>query len=253
MTTFATNELSHAHSLQTLNTLYEYDDFMESVGTFIDLGCGTGLDLEWWATATTRDDNPRPLNIKCVGVDRTETISIAKKYSNITYQCTDFEDTIQITHNKNYDVLWCHDSFQYCIDPIGTLVKWRDIASDNGMMIITVPKTITVHHRQLAYFQPAGCYYHHTMVSLIHMLAVAGWDCASGFFKESQDDPCIHAVVYKGATGPQNPRTTSWYNLAEQNLLPESAQKSVYAHGYLRQQDLVVPWLDQSLTWMGKL
>ena len=85
------------------------------------------------------------------------------------------------------------------------------------------------------------------------MLAIAGWDCAGGFFQETPNDPCIHAVVYKGAQEPQDPRKTSWYDLAENNLLPESAAKSVNAHGYLRQQDLTVPWLDHSLTWMGKL
>ena len=85
------------------------------------------------------------------------------------------------------------------------------------------------------------------------MLAIAGWDCAGGFFRETPNDPCIHAVVYKGAQEPQDPRKTSWYDLAESNLLPESAAKSVNAHGYLRQQDLTVPWLDHSLTWMGKL
>ena len=81
MITFATPEQSHAHSLQTLNALYEYDDYMESVGTLVDLGCGAGLDLAWWASATTRDEYPRPLNIECVGVDQIESLPIAKKIS----------------------------------------------------------------------------------------------------------------------------------------------------------------------------
>ena len=85
------------------------------------------------------------------------------------------------------------------------------------------------------------------------MLAITGWDCASGFFRETPQDPCIHAVVYKSAQEPRDPRKTSWYDLAESNILPASAAKSINAHGYLRQQDLIVPWLDHSLTWMGKL
>jgi hypothetical protein len=188
-----------------------------------------------------------------VGVDQFDALPVAKQYSNITYQRTDFEDQIHPTKHKNYDVLWCHDAFQYCIDPIGTLVKWRNITSEGGMLVLIVPKSITVHHRQLAYSQFNGSYYHHTMVSLMHMLAVTGWDCASGFFQETASDPCIHAIVYKSQHEPMNPKTTTWYDLIERNLLPESAAKSINAHGYLRQQDLIVPWLDHSLTWMGKL
>ena len=55
---------SHAHSLATLNQLYQYEDFINSVSTVIDLGCGSGEDLAWWATRTTRDENPTPLNIR---------------------------------------------------------------------------------------------------------------------------------------------------------------------------------------------
>ena len=79
--TFRNDQERHEHSLQTLNTLAEYDDFMESIGTLVDLGCGTGLDLEWWATRTTREDAPQPLNIRCTGVDIAKQI---KKWDSET-------------------------------------------------------------------------------------------------------------------------------------------------------------------------
>jgi predicted TPR repeat methyltransferase len=84
MKDFFTSDVdSHHHSLQTLNQLYEYDDFMISLETMVDMGCGTGLDLEWWATRTTRDDNPRPLNIKCTGVDLPTDLAMAQNHRNI--------------------------------------------------------------------------------------------------------------------------------------------------------------------------
>ena len=99
--TFRNAEESHAHSLETLNVLYEYDDFMESVGTVLDLGCGAGLDMEWWATRTTRDDPPRPLNIRCVGVDQHASIPATGKGLNISYQSGDFENNILVPKRQH--------------------------------------------------------------------------------------------------------------------------------------------------------
>jgi 5'-3' exonuclease len=104
---------------------------------------------------------------------------------------------------------------------------------------------------QLAYVLPNGHYYHYTMVSLMYMLATAGWDCGAGFFKQTLTEPWIHAVVYKSDQPPQNPQAINWHTLVEQNLLPQSAVKSIYAHSALRQQDLVVPWIDGSLLSMA--
>jgi hypothetical protein len=41
--------------------------------------------------------------------------------------------------------------------------------------------------------------------------------------------------------------------LVELNLLPKSAVASIYAHSALRQQDLIVPWIDHSLASMAIL
>lgn len=238
-------------ALDTLNALYEYDDFMASVGTVVDLGCGEGQDLEWWATRTTRDEIAQPLNIRCTGVDLSDQLLMAKKYPNITYQKTNFEEVVHVSKTK-FDVLWCYDSFQYCVNPLQTLAKWRGITSDNGMMVVIVPQTTNFPGRPNDIVQPTGCYYHYTLVNLMHMLAVTGWDCKSGFFMKHPNSTWIHAIVYKSDVEPMDPRTTSWYDLVYKNLLPESAEKSIKAHGYLRQQDLVLPWVDKSLMYFGK-
>jgi SAM-dependent methyltransferase len=248
MSLFADSSASHEHSLKTLNTLYEYDDFMESIATVVDLGCGSGKDLEWWATRTTRDENPQPLNIKCTGVDVLDQLGIARNYPNITYQKTDFEDAIHPPASSKFDILWSHDSFQYAINPVTTLSNWWNIASEGAMLALVVPQTTNIHRNQLFFTQESGCYYHYTMANLIHMLAVSGWDCKHGFFLKNPRDPWLHAIVYKSDIGPQNPKTTDWHRLSELGLLPDSADRSVYAHGELQQQDLVLPWIDHSLT-----
>lgn len=245
--------MTNRPSLDILNTLYEYDDFMASISTLVDLGCGTGEDLEWWATRTTRDAVPIPLNIRCCGVDLLDQLPIARKYPNISYQKTNFEQEIHTFKKSKFDVLWSHDSFQYCIDPLATLARWKSIASEGAMLIISVPHTVNFVQKQMAFEQHSGCYYHHTMVSLIHMLAVNGWDCRGGYFLKPPTDNWLHAIVYNTDIAPMDPRTTSWHQLSELKLLPESADKSIMSHNYLRQQDLVIPWIDKSLTWMGKV
>lgn len=247
---FAHPEDSHLHSLQVLNRLYDYEDFMASIKTVLDLGCGAGDDLAWWATRTTRDETPQPLNIRCTGIDLAPELSLTNRHNNVFYQSGDFEDTIPATPD-GFDVLWCHDSFQYAHAPVATLSRWWHLASPGAMLYLAVPVTQRIHRNQLDYYLPSGCYYHYTMVSLIYQLATAGWDCGSGFFKQAPTDPWIHAVVYKSAHEPQNPKATTWHTLSELGLLPKSAMKSIYAHNYLRQQDLVVPWLDHSLMSMA--
>jgi SAM-dependent methyltransferase len=239
-------------SMKILSTLREHDDFMESIRTLVDLGCGSGEDLSWWATQTTREDSPRPLNIRCWGVDTVDQLGPVKKHPNVTYQATDFETVVHPPKDQ-FDVLWCHDAFQYCIDPLGTLTKWRDIASEGAMLVIAVPETMRVQQRQLAFHLPSGVIYHYTVASLIHMLALTGWDCRSGFFQQPAGDPWIRAVVYKTNKPVLDPKKTTWYDLVADQRLPESAERSIHAHGYLRQQDLVVPWLDHNLSWLGKV
>lgn len=241
---------SHAHSLQTLDQLYKYDDFMASIRSMIDLGCGHGDDLEWWATRTTKDAVPVALNIRCTGVDLATQSPLHFKYPNMTYKSADFEETIP-AFPGGFDILWCHDAFQYAINPVQTLDRWWHLASPGAMLYICVPVTQRIHRRQLDYYLPNNNYYHYSMVNLMHMLATSGWDCRSGFFKQEPLDPWLHAVVYKSDHAPMNPKTTTWYQLCDLKLLPESADASIQAHGYLNQHDLVVPWLDHSLMSMS--
>lgn len=248
---FPNQEASHAHSRKTLDILYEHDDFMLSIENMVDLGCGQGTDLVWWATRTTRDQNPIPLNIHCTGVDQHNSLSLDKRYSNIVYQQCDFEKTVPTRKNSKYDLLWCHDSFQYAVNPINTLSNWWDIASPNAMLALTVPQTTNIKANKHDFYQHSGCYYNHTLVSLIHMLSVSGWDCGSGFFLKPMTEPWLYAVVYRSTQAPMDPAKTSWYDLLETNLLPKTAEDSVKKYGFLRQQDLTLPWLDKNLYWYG--
>lgn len=245
---FADADASHAHSLLTLERLYAYDDFMDSVSTVADMGCGRGLDLEWWATAATRDETPIPLNIRCWGVDVDIQNRIIAPHNNISYINQDFEQPIQCP--KKFDVVWCHDSFQYAVNPLQTLSNWWQAMNPNGMLVIILPQTTNLEYNRQKFEQRDGVYHHWSLVSLMHALAVSGFDCGAGFFLKRATDPWIHAVVYKSEHEPMDPRTTRWYDLRDRGLLPRAAVDSVFRWGYLRQQDLIMPWLDKMLYGM---
>ena len=59
-------------SKPTLEMLNQFDDFKRSIKHMADFGCGTGLDLEYWANMRelTEDGTEGPyLNFNCVGFD----------------------------------------------------------------------------------------------------------------------------------------------------------------------------------------
>lgn len=248
---FAGGGESHAHSLETLSLLEKYQDFMMSIDKMADVGCGEGKDLEWWATRTVLDDDDKaiPLDIKCTGIDIVPQLLVARQYQNIVYERRDFEQESITEHS--YDVLWSHDSFHYAINPFQTLKNFYNMLTPGGMLCIIVPQTMNlVYHKQLVeHFD--GQYFNYNLVNLIYMLAVSGFDCKAGFFKKNIEDPWIHALVYKSDIEPMNPRGIRWYDLAEKGLLPESAEVSINRCGHVRQQDLVLPWLNKSLRDYG--
>lgn len=244
---FRNHEQSHEHSLQTLNCLYEFDDFMSSVSTVIDMGCGHGLDMEWWATRTTRDSIARPLNIKCTGIDLQPSLGLTQKIRNVSYQRQNFEEPIVAPRKKKFDVVWCHDAWQYVLNPFQTLRQWREVMNDESMLILIVPQTTNLEFNRQAFDQVDYVYWHWTIVNLVHVLAVSGFDCSSGFFYKQPNDAWLHAVVYNSTVPSKDPATTSWYTLAESGLLPESMTRSLETYGYVRQRDLLLPWLDHML------
>lgn len=247
---FSSEKDSHQHSLELLNLLQSYDTFMESIDTVAVLGCGKeGLDLEWWATRTTRDDDPVPLNIKCTGVDSIESCKAAFTYNNASYYKHDVEEPF--TSSKTHDVIYAHNVFQRCLNPIQTLVNWKEVSTPGGMLAMAVPHYTNFEYNKAAFVTPDYCYYNHTMTSLIYMLAVAGWNCKEGFFRKLPGDPWISVVVYNTGEPARDPKKTRWYDLLETDLLPETAKKSIMKYGYLRQQDLTLQWLDKNFIWMG--
>jgi hypothetical protein len=231
------------HSLKILNQLREYDSFLDSLKVICDMGCGTGEDITWWATLMTRDDPPRPYNYHCFAVDRDAT-KLAKlpKLSNIFPFNNDFTKR---SIPGNTDLMWTHDSLQYAHNPIDTLRMWNEQMNVNGMLVISVMQTSGVEYNKYYSQTHSGCFYHFTPTNLIYMLAVNGFDCRDAYLLKQFNDPWLQVAVYKSPIPPMDPATTTWNDLIDAGLLHPTIENSITKHGYLRQEDIVMPWLDR--------
>lgn len=234
---------SHEHSLETLNILYGYDSFLDSLEVIADMGCGNGLDTKWWATLETRDDPPEPRNYIVYAVDNKNKLDHeTKQLSNVVVIDKDFEERIL---PRQIDLMWSHDSFQYVRNPLGTLRNWNSQMNIDGMLIIIFKQNMTYEYNRLVARGYDYNFYNHNLVNLIYMLAVNGFDCNDAYALKKDNDPWLHLAVYKSDIAPMEPSQTSWHDLAEKNLLNPSIVNSFTKHGFVRQEDIVFPWLDK--------
>lgn len=244
MALFKNAHYSHEHSLEILNLLYGYDSFLDSLTTIADMGCGAGLDAQWWASLYTRDDPPEPRNYIVYAVDQnTNEIEpdILKNNPNIIPIQKNFEERvipIQV------DLIWSHDSFQYAQDPWKCLTTWRNTLNENGMLIMSIPQGTYVKNNTLVVEQHAHQFYNYNILNLIYMLAICGFDCRDAYFYRKADSPWLYAAVYASPHEPLT-KTASWYDLADRGLINDSLINSVNKRGYARLDDLVVTWLDK--------
>lgn len=245
MELFKSPEESHQHSLEVLNQLYDHDDFMDSISSVMDLGCGTGHDILWWANAKTREDHPQPHNYRCIGVDRDLSKFAFVTPKNLRVVESDFTTD---TSSTQVDLLWSHNSLQYAENPAATLRHWNSMLNDGGMAIIMVPQTVNVEFNRWVSQTFSHQLFSFTIVNLIYMLACAGFDCKDGLFLKKKGDPWLYAAVYKSEHAPVSPADTTWYELVDRGLLPDSADKAIKKAGYLSQHDLITRWIDKTIT-----
>ncbi len=244
------SQKSHEHSLETLLTLYDHDDFMDSIGSMADLGCGAGDDIMWWSTLETREDPPEPHNYQCYAIDK-DLRKVTRRGEfpdNVVTLKGDFEKNILPVQ---VDLLWSHDSFQYCTNPLSALKRWNSFLNEDGMLCMVIPQTVDFEFNRLMMSVHDRQYFNLNIANMIYMLALNGFDCADGHFLKKPGDPWLHIAVYKSDIAPMDPFKTSLYEVAETGLMPESAADGILKYGYLKQQNLFTHWIDGTLTdWM---
>jgi hypothetical protein len=231
-------------SWATRKLIYGYDTFLESLTTICDMGSGNGADIQWWANLESKDDSPQPYNYKCFAVDKDQArLDSFPDHKNIKKINKDF--TKERILPTDIDLLWSHDSLQYSHNPLETLRLWNEQMSLNGMMVLHVPQSNGVHNGKYYAHNESGCYFNYTPVSLIYMLAVNGFDCNDFYLLKAWQDPWIKIAVYKSDIKPMDPQTTTWYDLADKELLHPSIVASINRRGYPLQEEIITPWFDR--------
>jgi SAM-dependent methyltransferase len=234
------------HSLPILETIRQYDTFLESIRHVADLGSGTGEDVHWWATLENYNDPPEPYNFNCFAVDNNaDRLSQVPKLKNI-HTIHDIYDRPNL-FPVSIDLIWAHNSLTYSLNPLETLRMWNSYMTVNGMLLLSVPQHTGVEHNRFYSRGYNGCYYHFNPISLIYMLAVNGFDCRDAYLIKKFQDPWINVAVYKSDIGPMDPLTTTWYDLIDKKLLHPTIVDSINANGFLKQEEICMPWLDKEL------
>jgi SAM-dependent methyltransferase len=234
------------HSLRILDLIQQYDIFLESIHHVADMGCGAGEDTTWWATLMNNEDPPQPYNFACHAVD-TDSSKLAQlpNLKNIHKVNNSFD--ADYLFPVPVDFIWAHDSLQYSTDPLYTLRKWNGYLNVNGMLALSVPQHTGIEYGRQYSRGYNGCIFHYNPIMLIYMLAVNGFDCRDAYLLKQFQDPWINMAVYKTDVEPMNPKTTTWFDLIDKNLLHPSIVNSINANGFLKQEEIVMPWLDKEL------
>lgn len=230
--------------MHILETIQQYESFLESIKHVADMGCGTGEDALWWATLENYDEPPTPYNFNVFAVDN-DGSKLAQVPARKNIHKIDNNYDADYLFPVSVDLMWAHDSLQYSTNPLYTLRKWNEYMTVNGMLLLTVPQHTGIEYNRYYSRSYHGCYFHYNPINLIYMLAVNGFDCRDAYLLKKFQDPWIQMAVYKTDIPVMDPATTSWYDLAEKNLLHPSIVSSINSNGFLKQEEIVMPWLDK--------
>lgn len=236
------NKQSHEHSMQTLLLLNEFDDFKNSIKHMADFGCGKGLDLEYWGNMCENTENGpgRYLNFNCVGFDLNAELNKPSR-KNIKYKNFDLNSD-EPMWSVPFDVIWCHQVMQHIYSPVEFLGRINRNLSKGGMLYLSVPSTVNVQHHLFQNYTPPAHYNTFTVTQIIYLLALNGFDVKDFYLQKRKFEDIIQVLVYKERD--PLPYDTSWYAMADMDILSDDIKEIVMKNGVLSDLGIVTTWLD---------
>ena len=241
-----TPQESHQHSLTTLEYLAMLDDYLLGIENITVMGAGVGLDAVWWATLVGA--NGRPYNFNVTAVDIAPSIEI-KTAGKMQWRFEDFS-TIELPPQ---DLIWCHNTLQHTLNPVGALFHWHKLMRKDGLLIVEIPYSLSIsrhiEHNTVNVNMVSGMYHVYTMSNLIVQLASAGFDCRNANFQFDKQNGWLRAAVYKTTDEPR--LYSSLYELKETNRLPYCLDAILDGIDNFNESDLMLEWIDRSQSILG--
>jgi len=241
-----TPQESHQHSLVTLNYLSLLDDYLSGIKNISVMGAGMGYDAVWWANLTRPDG--RKYNFAVTAVDSSPPFGL-QTVQGMQWRFEDFS-TIDLPIQ---DLIWCHNSLHYTLNPIGTLFHWHKLLRKDGLLIIEMPYSLSINqhiqHNTVNVNMSSGMYHVYTMSNLIVQLASAGFDCRNANFQFDKENGWLRAAVYKTDDEPR--LYSSLYELKNTNRLPYCLDAILDGIDNFNESDLMLEWIDRSQSILG--
>ena len=112
-------------------------------------------------------------------------------------------------------------------------------------MCLTMPTTVNTFYGEPDYRVYSDAPNSITLVDLIHMLVLSGFNCNEGYFVKQPNTNIINALVYKDSDKLYEYGDQTLYEYTD--LLPESCKTQLNRFGYLTNKSLQLYWIDGTL------
>lgn len=148
-------------------------------GTLLDVGCGEGFALDWFAKAGWAVEG---IDYSTAGVTAMNPEMARHVQAGDVFRLV--ED--RIAADRRYDVVWLNNVLEHVIDPPGLLRSLRRLIAADGILVVTVPNDGSAYQEELLASEriphrfwvsiPDHLAYF-SYQSLKHTAEATGWDC----------------------------------------------------------------------------
>lgn len=214
----------------------------------LDVGCGLGLQANWWASQRPKLDDDRfglKASTECHAVDLYPPD--AEFANNFYFKQEDYHNLS--FSNEQFDIVWSHYSLEYSATPFKALAEWRRVCKPDGHLYITVPCSFRKKFGKIHTELKPGQQSWFTIVNLIYMLAYTGWLPKDAFFQADVRRGIVRGIIPANPEQPTalDPLEVNLYDLADRGVFDRWVTAMINDRGTFDETNLVITWVTGSI------